>query len=101
MNLLTDLEVLGPFGMGNPVPRLVIPGVQVQGVRRIGKDRSHLKFAIPTAGGTTDCIWFGQGELEDAIADGPVDLLVTLGRNTWRGVTRLQCLIQDARSASA
>jgi single-stranded-DNA-specific exonuclease len=98
--LLGQLQRLGPFGMGNPEPRLVIPCPRPSGLRTIGKDARHLKWSIPRRGrAPIDVLWWGGAEHADALTAGPVELLATLGQSHFRGVTTLQLVVTDARAA--
>jgi len=96
--LLEELSRLGPFGMKNPTPKLMLQGVRPQAVRAIGKDKTHLKFRIPRArGGPIDALWWGRADLADLLATSEVDLLGQLGENLYRGRRTLQFEVKDAR----
>ncbi|NCG19087.1 MAG: single-stranded-DNA-specific exonuclease RecJ [Rhodobacterales bacterium] len=100
MNLHHSLERLGPWGMKNPKPRLLLRGIQVRNIRRIGKDKTHLKLKIPVGPGVSiDALWWRAAEYIDVLESGPVDVLGALGENTYRGRTTLQFEITDARPA--
>ncbi len=96
--LFRELERLGPWGMGNPEPRLVIPSVMLSRVRTMS-DGKHLKFWIPQPGGGLECVWWRQGELESAVANTPVDVLGSLSENHYRGRVSLQFEVKDVRRA--
>jgi len=96
--LLGELQRLGPFGMNNPTPLLMLQRVRPQSVRAIGKDNAHLKFRIPRArGGGVDALWWSRGDLVDLLATSEVDLLGQLGENLYRGRRTLQFEVKDAR----
>jgi single-stranded-DNA-specific exonuclease len=98
--LYAELDRLGPWGMGNPRPTWVVPGVVVQGLRKIGAAGDHLKFRLPQSNGRNiDAIWFGAGQHAAALDGARVDLMGTIGENTWRGRTTLQFEVRDARLA--
>lgn len=96
--LLAELERLGPFGMGNPRPRLVVRGVQARSLE-VRADKGLLKFAIPRqSGGWIEAIWWDHADLGARFAAGPVDLLGELQEHRWNGNRRLQFQLHDARS---
>lgn len=97
--LHAELSALGPFGMGNPVPRLLIPNVRVRGVRTMGREASHLSFRVPTPQGDVRAVWWKQAAFASDLQRGPVDLCATLEENTWNGRTTLQLNVVDAREA--
>lgn len=98
--LLRDLTQLGPFGQGNPSPRLVVPSVRTMGARVVGASATTLKLGIPRDGGATlDAIWWRGAAYGTAVTAGPVDLLGELEEHTWNGRTSLQFKVLDARLA--
>lgn len=100
--LFDELQRLGPWGQGNPEPRVVVPAVQVTAVRTMS-DGKHLKFWIPQGRGRgmgLEAVWWRQGELADAVQHGPVDVLGWLEENHYRG-TSLQFAVKDVRRAES
>jgi single-stranded-DNA-specific exonuclease len=95
LRLAEDLAVLKPFGMGNPEPLFILKGATVSDCRVI-KD-IHLKLRIVAGGINFEAIAFGmagrvgQGEL--------IDLVFSLGLNSWKGKTTLQLDVKDLRPA--
>jgi single-stranded-DNA-specific exonuclease len=95
-----ELARLGPFGMGNPAPTLLVPAVRPFGVQVKGAQGSLLKFLVTGgAGRAVEAVWWDASPLAEAMQSGPVDLLASLGENVWNGERRLQLEIQDARAA--
>lgn len=97
--LHAQLASLGPFGMGNPEPRLHLQGVRAERVSVRASGRL-LHLALRGAERQpVEAIWWGEAERR-AQFEGPVDLLGTLGEHTWKGRTTLQFRITDARAAT-
>lgn len=95
------LRDLGPFGQGNPEPRLLITGVRPGriSVRASGR---LLALRISTGSGPIDAIWWGQGELAPELEGKTVDLLGRL--STWttnQGQVRLQLELNDLRESAS
>lgn len=88
-----DLAALGPFGMGNPRPRLAVRGVDTHWVD-IKANGRLLKFRIK--GTRVDCIWWDGAAHKERIEQGNIDLLGKLEIDTWNGRHRLQMVITDA-----
>lgn len=63
-NLLTEISSMEPFGIRNREPVLAATGVKVIGVRRVGRDQSHLKLQFEQNGAFADGIWFGRADSE-------------------------------------
>ena len=51
LDLADDLELLRPFGMGNPQPTLLVPAARFERVTGMGEDKEHSRFTLVTAGG--------------------------------------------------
>jgi single-stranded-DNA-specific exonuclease len=95
-----ELQSLGPFGMGNPRPRLVVRDVYARNVEVRG-DRGLLKFLVPRAQeAAIEAVWWDHAEHAHAIAAGPVDVLGDLAVHHWRGTGRLQFQVTDVRPSS-
>jgi single-stranded-DNA-specific exonuclease len=99
--LCDELARLGPYGVGNPAPALLVPGVRPFGVQVKGESRSLLKFLVSGANGRAiEAVWWRRAEHEDALRAGPVDLLCGLGEHRYQGDARLQLDVRDVRPAS-
>ena len=51
--LMEELNLLEPFGNGNPKPVFAMSGVYVKGMRRIGKDGSSMRLSVTDTAGTS------------------------------------------------
>ncbi len=99
--LRVALARLAPFGMGNPEPRLVVPGARLDDVRRIGQRQQHLKARLGENRWRIEVVGWGLGEHAEAVSGGrPVDLLGTLSENHWQGRRSLQLKLTDVRVAA-
>ncbi|MFB5678738.1 single-stranded-DNA-specific exonuclease RecJ [Paenibacillus terreus] len=91
-----QLELLQPFGMANPSPRLVLRKLRLREARKMGKEKTHLKLAMEQDGSTLDVVAFGRGELADFLQPGSfMDVLGELSINEWNGKRSLQLMLQD------
>ncbi len=95
-DLLSDLERLRPFGVGNEEPLFLLPGVRVSGISRIGAGGRHLRFAVEEDGRRLSGVAFGRTEIPVS-ASGRSDLLFAVQENVYRGARSLQLLLKDAR----
>lgn len=96
LKVIDELEVLGPFGMSNPVPKVVFRGLEVKDVRKMGKESKHLKLRFQQNGNQLEAIAFGLGHLADVLPEGTkVDVLGELSVNEWNGSRKPQLMIQD------
>jgi single-stranded-DNA-specific exonuclease len=92
--VVNALENLGPFGMGNPAPQIMIRGARLTGeVKRMGDLGKHARFRVGDGTGFYDAVWWGAGELPP----GPMDLAVAPQLNYFNGTTSVQLKVVDVR----
>ncbi len=94
IELAEQLAALGPFGVGNPKPRLLIPGARLDGARAIG-DGKHLRCTVNSGGLRVGAVAFGTSRLPEG-ADKALDVVGSLELNRWRGAEDLQFVISGA-----
>jgi len=65
-----QLDMLGPFGEGNPKPIFATKGLRLAAApRRVGLKGDHLQFAITDNTGTIRCVGFRMGHLEKKLLE--------------------------------
>ncbi|RUT28729.1 single-stranded-DNA-specific exonuclease RecJ [Paenibacillus zeisoli] len=94
--LIRELEIMAPFGMDNPSPRMVIRGAALVESRKMGRESNHLKLSLRQNGAVIEAIAFGKGHLADFLTESArIDLVVEAGVNEWNGSVKPQLMIQD------
>lgn len=96
LDFLADYELLQPFGNSNPQPVFISRGVQLSRPPLHMKN-NHLRFTLRQGYHEHDAVFFGGGE--HPLPDPPWDIAFTIDRNTYRGRTALQLIIQDVRAS--
>jgi single-stranded-DNA-specific exonuclease len=85
LTLAEELELLEPCGIGNPRPRLLVPGARFGDLRPMGETGRHARFTVAAGGTITPAVAFGcEGRLQARPGE-PVDAIFFLERNFWRG----------------
>jgi single-stranded-DNA-specific exonuclease len=97
--LLRELRGLGPWGMGNAEPNLLVPRVSALGTRALGADGRILRFDVLARGRLINAVWFGRGDVAPQLT-GPIDVLGRLEEDKWNGERRLQVKVVDLRLAA-
>lgn len=106
------LRSLGPFGRGNPEPKLLLERVVLRSVDPLGKHGAHARLvveqpeAVPRGSGLTNAgsrprltlkAW-GGGHLTHTCRIGDVvDVVVAAEINVWNGVSRVEARLVDLR----
>jgi len=95
MELARQLEALGPFGMGNPGPRLLVPSARLREVRPLGEDGKHSRFQLQSGAGRAAGVAFGMnGELSRR-EDEPLDLSIELEIDRWNGAEQPRVVVRE------
>lgn len=97
-----NLQVLAPFGEGNPEPLFVVNVDNVDKVKTMSEGK-HLRFTAQTAAGVLPIIAFGWGQQADALNGHFSSLQVTgtMSQNTFRGSTTYQLMLKDMAAQGA
>ncbi|MGN0402921.1 MAG: single-stranded-DNA-specific exonuclease RecJ [Acetatifactor sp.] len=110
--LAEELELLEPFGVGNPKPLFAQKKIVFLSGRRMGASQNFARYQVRLPeGGTAQMVFFGDLEkfgafLEEKYGPGSeaalyegrgqyeVSVVYQLGRNTYRGRTEVQYILQ-------
>ena len=94
--LAEELERLEPCGVGNPRPRLLVPGARLRDLRPMGEGR-HLRFSVGSGGISARAVAFGCGPRLAVEAEEPADATFRLERNFWKGAVEPRLVLGHAR----
>jgi single-stranded-DNA-specific exonuclease len=96
MPLAEELTALEPCGLGNPAPRLLIPGARFGDLRRMGEGR-HARFSVSSGGVRANAVAFGcEGRLK-ADPTQPLDATFKLARNVYNGTVSPQLVLRHSQ----
>jgi single-stranded-DNA-specific exonuclease len=91
------LQMLEPFGQGNPAPVFATRTVKrISPPRRVGVKGDHLQIAISDNTASVRCIGFGMGKYEKKLLERETfDVAYEPQFNTYNGNTTVQFLLKD------
>lgn len=95
LDFLDAYEQLQPFGQGNSRPLFAACGIQPVSEPKLLRER-HWRFDFYQDGTTKGGIWFNGAH--DPLPDPPWDVAFYVDRNTFRGETHIQLLVQGMRT---
>jgi single-stranded-DNA-specific exonuclease len=98
LEFLASYDLLQPFGSNNPQPIFVTRGVDLSR-RPLHMKNNHLRLTLRQGYHEQDAVYFSGGEAP--LPDPPWDIAFSIDRNTFRGRTTLQLIIQDVKGAGA
>lgn len=101
VDLIEKMEMAGPYGAGNPEPRFVVGHAKIVKADIVGEN--HVRVILTGVGNrgrlTGICFKSLETPLGDALINhrgGTFHIAGYLRKNTWRGQTSAQILIEDA-----
>ncbi|MGV1047977.1 MAG: single-stranded-DNA-specific exonuclease RecJ [Solirubrobacterales bacterium] len=94
LDLAEELGRLGPFGMGNPGVRLMVPSATVSDVRTMGEEGKHARFSLHSGSHRALGVAFGRSSLGVGAED-PVDAAVRLEVNHWNGSVEPRVVLRE------
>lgn len=81
---IAEMNLLAPFGTGNPKPFVLVSDVKIDDAKKIGANKNHLKLVLADDGNKLDCIGFYKGDIEEGIVPGAkISIVGELSINEW------------------
>ena len=101
LSLAEDLQVLEPYGVGNPMPTFFTKGVSVYEITSISEGK-HTRFAFGEGRGSVSAMFFSNSPDSLGIYNGDkVDVIYNLDINEWLGRRSVQLNIKDIRHSES
>lgn len=98
LKVLEEIEILKPFGAGNPVPLFVYRSLRVTDIRTVGNNNKHLFLYLNDGKNSTNAIGFNFGYMINHIAvNQKIDIICSVEKNVWNGAVNAQLHIKDIR----
>ncbi|MCC7119843.1 MAG: single-stranded-DNA-specific exonuclease RecJ, partial [Anaerolineales bacterium] len=98
LNLADSLELLAPFGAGNPELTLATKNVILKSKSEIGKTKEHLRLNIEDDQGNTHSVLYWGGAGADLPDNGAkIDIAYSLRASSYRGQRQVNLQFQDFR----
>jgi single-stranded-DNA-specific exonuclease len=95
MDLARQLESLGPFGIGNPGPRLLVPSGRLREVRPLGEEDKHSRFQLESGTGRAAGVAFGMNGEISRREDQALDLSIELEVDRWNGAEQPRVVVRE------
>lgn len=97
METVAKLQMLSPFGRGNPEPVFATKGVRLAASpRRVGAKGDHLQFAVTDNTAAIRCIGFSMGKMEKKLLECEFfDVAYKPNINNYNGNSNVELIIED------
>jgi single-stranded-DNA-specific exonuclease len=101
LSLADSLELLAPFGAGNPPLTLATRGVKIKSVAEIWKGKEHLRLTVEDqAGNIQNILWWGGVGEELPDGGSTFDIAYSLRASTFRGQKQVNLIFSEIRLAA-
>ncbi len=98
LELADAIEMLAPFGAGNPKFILATRGVKMKSVTEIGKGKEHLRLTVEDESGNDQSILWWSGAGEELPEEGSkFDIAYSLRASTFRGEKQVTLQFEEFR----
>ena len=92
-----DLQILEPYGVGNPVPNFMIHGVTVNEISGVSENK-HTRFSFGQDRQTVSAMFFSNSPASLGIYNGDkVDIVFNIDINEYLGRRSVQLFVKDIR----
>ena len=98
IELAEQFERLGPFGCGNPEPRLMVPAARISEVKPMGQSGDHVRFQLESGAGRALGVAFNAGAEVRALEGRRADLAVRLEVDRWNGAVQPRVVLSRSRA---
>ncbi len=94
--VIQEMQMLSPYGVDNPKPKVLIDRVGLATIRKIGSEQNHLKVTLEKSSATLDGVGFGLGHLFDHISpNANLSVIGELAINEWNNIRKPQIFLSD------
>ena len=95
--LADSLQLLEPYGVGNPVPQFIMKNVLVSEVSGVS-DNKHTRLTLTDGKASFSAMYFSNSPSDLGICPGDkVDILFNLATNEWLDRKSVQLIIRDIK----
>lgn len=96
VDMVNQLNILAPFGPGNPQFIFASKNININKSSTFGKSRNHIRFSVSDSNNISmDLLWWKGAN--KSIPDSKVDIIYRPGKNTYKGKDQLQIEIIEMR----
>jgi single-stranded-DNA-specific exonuclease len=101
LSLAESLQILEPYGVGNPIPVFALKGITVNELTGIS-DSKHTKFVFGDGRHTISAIYFSNSpDSLDIYVGDKADILFNIDVNEWGGRRSVQLIIRDIKPSAS
>lgn len=92
--IVDEMNLVGPFGTGDPEPVFSITDPTISHFMKMGKDKNHVRFTAQNRQGNIQTVGFNKPYLNENLLPFIHRLFVTVSLNQWKNRISVQAMIQ-------
>lgn len=93
---IEEMQMLSPYGVDNPKPKVLLENCIPASIRKIGSEQNHLKVTLEKSSCKLDGVGFGLGHLCDHISpNASLSAIGELSINEWNNMKKPQIFLSD------
>ncbi len=97
LDLADSLQLLEPYGVGNPVPQFIMRNVTVSELSGVS-DNKHSRFTLTNGKSSISAMYFSNSPDSLEIYNGDkVDILFSISVNEWQDRKSVQLIVKDIK----
>ncbi|HBZ36883.1 MAG: Single-stranded-DNA-specific exonuclease RecJ [Parcubacteria group bacterium GW2011_GWD1_42_9] len=101
-HIAEQVELLEPFGQGNPGARFASYGVLIANTQPVGSAGQHLRLELSFESSHQRFIWFNSAESSKQFSIGDkVDVVYEVGVNEWNNTRQLELKVVDIKKSDS
>jgi single-stranded-DNA-specific exonuclease len=98
LDLADAIEMLAPFGAGNPKLTLASRGVKLKSVATLGRAKEHLRLTVEDEAGNDQSLLWWNGAVEELPEEGSkLDIAYSLRASSFRGEKQVTLQFEEFR----
>jgi single-stranded-DNA-specific exonuclease len=98
LETVRQLQLLEPFGTGNPSPVFVYRGLEVISSKAVGNESKHLSLTVYDGMNEIKCIAYNLGSMQKVLSYGKkIDIICNVENNIWNNIESVQLNIKDIK----
>lgn len=99
LDSVRELDLLSPFGVGNPSPVFAYKNLMIEDIRTVGNDK-HIKLKLKDNESFIDAIGFNRGFLAEIYNKNDViDTACSFEINSWNNTESVQLNLKDVKES--
>lgn len=95
LDFIKEINLLAPFGKGNPSPSILLENINVKDYKKMGNDNNHFRCQIDNGDNYIKAVAFSNNT--QISYNQKYNAIISAGLNEWKGRLSIQAQIHDIK----